>query len=255
MRFSMKLEEKLNRINQSIEKYFKQNPSVSKVMAKDLMPLFIREGIFEQDHKNGLPIRSILRDLDKSNQLHLIPSVLAERKAQNTNWFFIRPRNINSSQVSTQPSAKIESVEKTKVQSSDKDEYYVLDMCDKALNQKASRQHKFDFLLGDAGTRLPVDAYYENLNLVIEYRERQHTEAVGFFDKPDKMTVSGVHRGEQRKLYDERRRKVLPENGIKLVEISYSDFNYDNQKRIIRDMNADINVVQKILIDSKILAE
>ena len=222
-------------------------------MAKDLMPLFIREGIFGQDHKNGLPIRSILRDLDKSNQLHLIPSVLAERKSQNTNWFFIRPRNINSNQVSAQPSAKKENIDKAKVQSPDKDENYVLDLCDKVLNQRASRQHKFDFLLGDAGTRLPVDAYYESLNLVIEYRERQHTEAVGFFDKPDKMTVSGVHRGEQRKLYDERRRKVLPENGIKLIEISYSDFNYDNQKRIIRNPEDDLDVVKRILITSGIV--
>ncbi len=133
-----------------------------------------------------------------------------------------------------------------------KDEQYVLELCDKVLGRLSSRQHKFDFLLGDPNTngfaaKLPVDGYYADLNLVIEYRERQHTEGVSFFDKPDRMTVSGVHRGEQRRIYDERRHQVLPEHGIRLVELSYSDFNYDNQKRIIRNPKNDEEVVRKKL--------
>src|SRR5688572_12582907 len=32
------------------------------------------------------------------------------------------------------------------------DEGYVIDLCDAVLKQTASREHKFDFLLGDAGT-------------------------------------------------------------------------------------------------------
>lgn len=32
-------------------------------------------------------------------------------------------------------------------------------------------------------TMLPVDAYYKELNIVVEYREKQHTEEVEFFDK------------------------------------------------------------------------
>jgi hypothetical protein len=134
----------------------------------------------------------------------------------------------------------------------DSDENYVIDLCDKVLGIKASRQHKFDFLTGDANSqgrsvRLPVDAFYKELNLAIEYRERQHTEEVRFFDKPNKMTVSGVHRGEQRKLYDQKRREVLPKNGIELIEISYSDFNHDGQKRIIRDKKQDIEVIENRL--------
>ncbi|MGK4568126.1 hypothetical protein [Flavobacterium sp. 3HN19-14] len=117
---------------------------------------------------------------------------------------------------------------------------------------KSSRQHKFNFLLGDSNSngysaKLPVDSFYEKLNLVIEYRELQHTESVNFFDKPNKLTVSGMHRGEQRKLYDERRRTVLPENGIKLIEISYSDFNFDRRKRIIRNEIYDEKIIKNIL--------
>ena len=44
---------------------------------------------------------------------------------------------------------------------------------------------------------------------MIEYCERQHTEAVAFFDHNERLTVSGVTRGEQRKIYDQRRRDLL----------------------------------------------
>jgi len=134
----------------------------------------------------------------------------------------------------------------------DPDEKYVIDLFDQVLELKSSRQHKFEFLKGDPNSKgisalLPVDAYYEDLNLVVEYRERQHTEDVRFFDKPNKITVSGVNRGEQRKIYDQRRREVLPKKGIELIEISYDDFNHDSQKRILRDKTHDLEVVKKRL--------
>jgi hypothetical protein len=134
------------------------------------------------------------------------------------------------------------------------DEQYVLNICDKVLGLTSSRQHKFDYLQGDPNSkgtsaRLPVDSYYDELKLVIEYREKQHTESVSFFDKPNRITVSGVHRGEQRRIYDERRRQVLPKNNISLVEISYSDFNHDRQKRIIRNINHDNEIIKQILKD------
>jgi hypothetical protein len=135
---------------------------------------------------------------------------------------------------------------------SDKDEKYVIDLCDKILGMSSIRQHKFEFLLGDKSAngsqaKLPVDSFYPELGLVIEYRERQHIESVNFFDKPDKVTVSGVHRGEQRRIYDERRRKLLPENGVDLVEISYADLVHDGQKRLTRDKEKDERIISEIL--------
>lgn len=66
------------------------------------------------------------------------------------------------------------------------DESYVIDLCDEVLKLKALRQHRFDFLTGDSGAKLPVDAYYPSLNLVVEFKERQHTEEVNSLteDKP-----------------------------------------------------------------------
>lgn len=123
------------------------------------------------------------------------------------------------------------------------DEHYVIDLCDEVLGLKASRQHRFDFLKGDTGVRLPVDAYYSELNLVIEYYESQHTESTPFFDK--KQTANGVSRGEQRRIYDQRRRDILPQHGIKLIIISYTDFGYT--KKIKREHMADKEIIKCIL--------
>lgn len=54
------------------------------------------------------------------------------------------------------------------------------------------------------------------------------------------MTVSGVHRGEQRILYDERRRKVIPEYGYVLVEIPYHIFDTNRKDKIIRNETSDL---------------
>ena len=236
--------EKISQINTVVKSYFEQNKFVSEILAKDLMPNFVKEGIFVEDVKNGLPLRKILRKLDEQNQLHLIPFVYADRKAKNVSWYFRRNNCANFSK----PKAEKPTVQKAKSTSkvSNRDEQYVLDLCDEVLNLKGSRQHKFDFLKGDAETRLPVDIYYEKLKLVIEYREYQHTNPVKHFDKPDKITVSGVSRGEQRKIYDQRRRDVLPENEIKLIEIDFTDFEYDSRNRILRDKVRDLKTVKNI---------
>ncbi len=73
-----------------VDEYFANNPSVDKVQAKDLMPLFIKAGIFTQDQREGLPIRRVLRELDKNDKLDLMPCVYPERKNVNTNWYFVR---------------------------------------------------------------------------------------------------------------------------------------------------------------------
>ena len=130
------------------------------------------------------------------------------------------------------------------------DETYVIDLCDEVLGMLALRQHRFDFLRGDAGpgkqgTRLPVDAYYPELQLVVEYCERQHTEAIPIMDR--RMTVSGVDRGTQRAIYDQRRRDILPQHGIELVELSYVDFAHDKNKRLCRRRPEDLAVLRQAL--------
>jgi hypothetical protein len=123
-----------------------------------------------------------------------------------------------------------------------KDEPYVIDLCDRVLGRKALRQHRFDFLRGDTERPLPVDAYYPDLSLVIEYRERQHFQAVTFWDR--KPTISGVPRGQQRLMYDQRRRDVLPQHGITVVELCCIDFVCNGRKRLSRLCSKDEQVVR-----------
>jgi len=127
------------------------------------------------------------------------------------------------------------------------DETYIINLCDQVLKQTAIRQHRFDILKGDSGTKLPVDAYYPTLNLVVEYYERQHSESVPHFNK--RMTVSGISRGEQRKRYDKRRRIELPKNGLKLVIFDYTDFAFTSNKCLMRNKLDDIGLIKKKLND------
>lgn len=248
--------QKAHKVKSVLKEYFSKHPSREPIPAKEFMPYFIKVGIFAKDSKAGLPIRSLLRTLDDEGLLKLIPQVIAERKDKNTNWYFapMSSSNIVISKTSHRTVTKQPKVHQPKNTSSKvtSDEQYVLDLCDEILGTAGSRQYTFDFLRGDPGKsglgkKLPVDAYYPSLNLVIEYKEKQHTEPVKFFDSRE--TVSGVGRGEQRKIYDQRRRDLLPANGIKLIEISYTSFNLNSSKRIIRDPVNDRNIIKSLLKD------
>ena len=80
---------KIEQINKVVKDYFMKNPSVSEIQAKDLMPDFIKAGIFAADRKNGLPIRGILRELDGEGKLDLLPNLKRVRKSKNTYWYFV----------------------------------------------------------------------------------------------------------------------------------------------------------------------
>lgn len=67
---------------------FLQKEKLVDAKPKDLMPVLIEKGFFKKDHREGLPLRKILRDLDERNELYLLPQVRAERKEVNVSWFF-----------------------------------------------------------------------------------------------------------------------------------------------------------------------
>ncbi|MEV1069470.1 hypothetical protein [Streptomyces sp. NPDC050263] len=134
----------------------------------------------------------------------------------------------------------------------DSDEAYVVGLCDQVLGEVALTQHKFDWLLGDPGAngrqvKLPVDAYWPGHQLVVEYRELQHDQPTPHFDKPDKLTVSGVHRGEQRTLYNARRDTEIPAHGLRLVVIRPADLDADGRGRLRRNQKADLAALRTIL--------
>lgn len=86
--FSEKKLHKIGRIDQVVRDYFEMHPSLSEIPAKELMVTFIEKGIFLKDHRNGFPIRQLLRELDGAGKLHLIKHTRVVRKDKNRNWYF-----------------------------------------------------------------------------------------------------------------------------------------------------------------------
>lgn len=133
-----------------------------------------------------------------------------------------------------------------------KDQDYVLDICDEILGGRGERERRFDWLRGDqnaAGRRsmLPVDGYYPDSEIVVEYWEKQHTESVPHFDKPEQLTVSGVSRAAQRRRYDELRQNLIPEHGLRLVIIRVADLASRKNGKLRRRRGLDVPVIEQLL--------
>jgi hypothetical protein len=130
------------------------------------------------------------------------------------------------------------------------DEQYVLDLCDGVLNQRADRGHRFAWLVGDPGkngrrARLPVDAYYKDLGMVIEYREDQHYQPGP--KHWNKATISGMPRDNQRRRYDLLRDNGIPAHGLYLVIIRPRDLDATRGGRLRRSRVSDLNALRLIL--------
>ena len=81
------------KINEVASHYFQQHPGTTQLKPKDLMTDLVESKIFPKDHKEGLPLRNILRELDENNLLHLIPLLRVERKDKNRLWYFTTARH------------------------------------------------------------------------------------------------------------------------------------------------------------------
>jgi hypothetical protein len=68
--------------------YFLLKNNLKDAKPKDLMPFLIEKGYFKSDHRYGLHLRNVLRELDEKNLLFLLPQVRVERKEKNRYWFF-----------------------------------------------------------------------------------------------------------------------------------------------------------------------
>lgn len=69
----MNKEERIQRINRVLKGYFSDSSNPRSILAKELMDLFVSKGIFNKNHRDGLPIRKLLRDLSEKNRISEIP--------------------------------------------------------------------------------------------------------------------------------------------------------------------------------------
>jgi len=238
-------------INTVISTYFEENTDVDITPVKRLMPALIKAGVFQKDKKNGLPIRMILKSLDQKNELAQIPSVYVVRKEGHSFWYFKREgHSPESLEIDKTPPKDRSKRELNKLVMSE--EAYVLDLCDQALKLVGLRHHTFEFLLGDlhdngkARKAIPCDIYYPARKLVIEFR--------GFPHNPISKEQS-----DQREIYAKRKRTVLPEHKIQLLEIPHELFELNEQKSIMRNHGEDLERIKALLapldLESEVIAE
>lgn len=236
------------KINEAVDAYFKANKKEDWFPAKKLMPALIKNGVFNKDKKSGMPLRQLLRTLDKNKELDQIPLVHAERIGVDIYWYFVRKgKTFVSNHVSEEPNAK----QKRAIERSNSDEVYVMDLIDTLLNEKGSRKHTFEYLLGDlhkngeTRTKLPIDVYYPNLKLALELVECSGENSES--SKEEKLTVSGVTRAEQREIYYNRKKTALENKDIAFVDIPIESFEVDDASKLVRDADKDERVVRELL--------
>lgn len=242
-------EDRIAQINKVIAHYFSSHTDKDWIPVKALMQDLVQAGVFAKDVKKGLPLRKVLRALDESKTLDTIPLLHAERTETAVYWYFVREgATFIPNDAITSVSRKV----KAKAVRESSDEFYIVDLCDQLLSEKASRKHTFSNLLGDmhkrgkTRTKLPIAAYYEIANLAIEFVEKPNNSAA-YLAKLEAITSTGISRAEQIIKYNKRRREVLEKKEINLIEVDYASFECDDQKNLIRNKDADLSLLKKIL--------
>ena len=89
---------------------------------------------------------------------------------------------------------------------------------------------------GKGRTKLPLDAYYENSKLVVEFFEKKETD-------------ENAEREAQRKFYDQRKKLVLDKKKIELIDVNYALFECDENDRLVRNKLNDSLVLKGVLKD------
>jgi very-short-patch-repair endonuclease len=131
---------------------------------------------------------------------------------------------------------------------------YVIELLAEALGEKPETEKRFPWALGDASpttgrrVRLPFDAVWMSRRLIVEVDEDQHVTQVAFWDKPNTSTVSGVDRGTQRRMYDERKRAAARAHGYTVVEIPWERRPEPSK----RDRVADLRAVTEMLSNARV---
>ncbi|WP_162819720.1 hypothetical protein [Kordia sp. SMS9] len=231
-------------MNEAIAQYFNENTTVDWIPVKTIMPALVEAGVFLKDVKKGFPLRKVLRKLDKQSQLAKIPAVHAERKKENTYWYLVREgKEYTPKEVIPEISKKAQHILDIK----NSDENYLLDVCDELLAQKASRKHTFDTLVGNlhkrgkGRTKLPLDAYYKDSKLVIEFFQKEKN-----FEDLDEKEQARV---TQIKYYDELKKEAVLNKRFRYMKINFAQFECDENGKLIRNTENDTTVLKEMLKD------
>lgn len=237
-------DENIAKVNEVITQYFEANTTVDWIPVKTIMPALVEAGVFEKDVKKGFPFRKVLRKLDQKSELAKIPAVHAERRTENTYWYLVREgKEYTPKEAIPEVSKKQQYILDVK----NSDENYLLDICDELLTQKASRKHTFDTLVGNlhkrgkGRTKLPLDAYYKDLKLVIEFFQK---------DKPsEELDEKEQARVTQIKYYDTLKKEAVLNKSFRYMKINYAQFECNETDKLVRNTENDTIVLKDLLKD------
>lgn len=237
-------DENIAKINKIITQYFEAHASVDWIPVKTIMPALVEAGIFEKDVKKGFPMRKVLRRLDQKSELGKIPSAHAERRTENTYWYLVRDgKQYTPKEVIPEISKK----EQNLLDILNSDENYLINLCDELLGKEASRKHTFDTLVGNlhkrgkGRTKLPLDAYYKDLKLVIEFFKQ--TSTVSELDEKEQARLAQI------KYYDELKKEAVLAKSMRYMKINFAQFECDENNKLIRNTANDKIVLKGILKD------
>lgn len=96
-----------------------------------------------------------------------------------------------------------------------KSETIVIENIRSLTSNNYNPQHTWDWLINDNGNLLFVDAYFPELNLVIEYDGIQHFEPI--------KNMGGEEAFIRNQLHDSIKNKLLNDKGIILIRFNYKD--------------------------------
>lgn len=99
--------------------------------------------------------------------------------------------------------------------SASKEAKKVIDIMAEILDEQPHVEFMFEWLKNDKGATLPVDAYFENFNFVLEYHGIYHYHETPFFHKNKSL--------EDVQQQDEFKRNMVVEKGIKHIEFAYNE--------------------------------
>ena len=198
-----------------------------------------------KDVKKGFPMRKVLRRLDQKSELSKIPSVHAERRTENTYWYLVRE---GKKYTPNEVIPKISKKEQNLLDILNSDENYLLNLCDELLGKEASRKHTFDTLVGNlhkrgkGRTKLPLDAYYKDLKLVIEFFQTSN-KPVSDLDEKEQARIAQI------KYYDELKKEAVLNKSFRYMKINFAQFECDEANKLVRNTENDIRVLKEILKD------
>lgn len=125
----------------------------------------------------------------------------------------------------------------------------------RSWGEPSERERRFPWALGDASEKtnrrveLPFDAVWESRRLIVEVDEDQHRRSIAFWDKPSVKTVSGVSRGEQRAIYDQRKRAAARRAGFTVVEIPWDRRPVPERRDVVADRTTLIALLRAAGVD------